>query len=339
MRGSALATLCAALLIAAPCASQTRDKSTGLTPSREIGVGVGHGIGFLPLFIAQDLGLLDKHARANGLNGKVRVRRFSAATPMRQALASGEIVAGAYGLTAFLLARDAARRTPKELQAVSGITTLPLVLVTARPDIRSLSDLKRSDKIAVPMLTAPQVTYLRMGASASSGGADRLGGQLVAMPHQESLDALTAADGVAAYFSSPPFTQIALKEPKVRAVTSSTEIMGGKTSFLVMASPKAALAAHPKLSDVLSKAIDEASGVIRKDPRRAAMVWLRWEPSNTLDARTVEAVLRELGDDFSSSVFGIERAAAYLRRDNRLSEPITNWKDVVAPAIAAGEGS
>lgn len=339
MRRRALAILCAVLLAAAPCAAQTRGKADRPARGGEIAIGVGHGIGFLPLFVAQDLGLLDKYARAHGLNGKLTLRRFSNAAPMRQALARGEIVAGAYGLPAFLLARDAARQTGKELQAVSGITTLPLVLLAVRPDIRSLADLKPADKIAVPLLTAPQVTYLRMQTSPSPGGRDRLREQLVAMPHQESLDALTAGNGIVAYFSSPPFTQIALKEPKVRAVTSSADIMGGKTSFLVMASPKAALTAHPKLPDALSKAIDEASGAIRKDPRRAAMVWLKWEPSNTLDVRMVEEVLRDLKDDFGSGVFGIEQAASYLRRDNRLRDGIRRWQDVVAPAIAAGRGS
>jgi NitT/TauT family transport system substrate-binding protein len=340
----ALAAILVALVFAAPCAAQTRAKEERVKRERtqklgEIAVGVGHGIGFLPLFIAQDLGLFDKHAKANGLNGRLVVRRFSTAAPMRQALTKGEIAAGAYGIPALLMAREASRQTPQELQAVSGVTTLPLVLVTARPDIRALNDIKPADKIAVPILTAPQVTYLRMQTSPWFGGQDRLRQQLVAMPHQESLDALTAGKGIAAYFSSPPFTQIALRDPKVRAVTSSAEIMGGKASFLVMASPKSALAAHPKLPEVLAKAIDEASGLIRNDPRRAAMVWLKWEPSHTLDARMVETILRDLKDDFGSGVFGVEGTATFLRRDNRLKEGIWSWKDVVAPAIAGGEGS
>lgn len=338
MRGRALATFLVALVFAAPCAAQTRGKAERAQRPGEIAIGVGHGIGFLPLFIAQDLRFFEKHAKAAGVNAKLMLRRFPAAAPMRQALAKGEIAAGAYGLPAFLVARDAARQTPQELLAVSGMTTLPLVLVTARPHIRALNDLKPADKIAVPMLTAPQVSYLSMQTHPWFG-RERLRQQLVVMPHQESLEALTEAKGVAAYFSSPPFTQMALKDPKVRAVASSEDIMGGKTSFLVMASPKAALAAHPKLPEVLAKAIDEASGVIRNDPRRAAMIWLKWEPSHTLDARTVEGILRDLKDDFGSGVFGVEATATYLRRDSRLKNGVSSWKDVVAPALAAGQGS
>jgi NitT/TauT family transport system substrate-binding protein len=159
------------------------------------------------------------------------------------------------------------------------------------------------------------------------------------MPHQDSLEALTAGKEVAAYFASPPFTQIALRDPKVRAVTSSADIMGGRTSFLLMASQKASLATHPKLAETLAKAIDEASGIIRTDPRRAAVTWLKWEPSHTLDARAVEEVLRDLKDDFGSGVFGIETTASFLRKDNRLKDGFWSWKDVVAPVLAAGPGS
>lgn len=338
MKRRALATLLVALVFATPGAAQTRGKGERAQRSAEIAIGVGHGIGFLPLFIAQDLRLLDKHAKSSGLSGKLALRRFPAAAPMRQALAKGEIAAGAYGLPAFLLARDAARQTPQELLVVSGLTTLPLVLLTARPNIRAINDLKPADKIAVPMLTAPQVSYLSMQTHPWFG-RERLRQQLVVMPHQESLDALTEGKSIAAYFSSPPFTQIALKDSKVRAVTSSVDIMGGKASFLVMASPKSALTSHPKLPEVLAKAIEEASTIIRNDPRRAAMIWLKWEPSHTLDARTVEGILRDLKDDFGNGVFGVEATATYLRRDNRLKDRVSTWKDVVAPAVAAGQGS
>jgi NitT/TauT family transport system substrate-binding protein len=341
MRGRALAAFLLALLIAAPSAAQMRGKPERAQRSSEIAIGIGHGLGFLPLYVAQDLGLIDKHARASGLNGKPVIRRFFAAAPMRQALDKGEIATGVYGPSAFLLARDGSRNTPRELVAVSGLTTLPFVLLTTRPDIQTLGNLRTDDRVAVPLMTAPQVTYLQMQTDQpfAFGAWARLRQQLVAMPHQEALDALTAGKGVAAYFSSPPFTQIAMRDPKVRAVLSSADIMGGKTSFLLLAAQKGTLTTHPKLPETLAKAIDEAAGIIRKDPRRAAMIWLKWEPSDTLDARAVEAILRDLKDDFGSGVFGIEATAAWLRKDNRLKDGVWSWKDVVAPAIAAGEGS
>ena len=344
---SALAIVAAAALLAAALPSfagaQTRMKSErGQTRTGEIKIGFGHGIAFLPVYLANDLKLFEKHARVAGLNARISLQRFGSAAPMHAAVAKGEIDAGAYGLAALLLAREKSKDTPKEIAAVSGISTLPLVLVTARPDIKTLSDLKSNDRVAVPMMSAPQVTYLRMQAGKFLSGVswDRLRQQVVAMPHQDALDALTAGKGdVAAYFSSPPFTQVALKDQKIRAVLSSIDVMGGKTSFLVMASAHDRLAAQPRLAEVLSKAIDEAAAIIRNDPRQAAQVYLKYEPSFSLDTRGVEAILRDLKDEFGSAIYGVEATAAFMGRDGRLKDAPRSWKDVVTPALAAGPGS
>jgi len=337
---SALIAVSTAVLVTAvapPVFAQTRSKSQRPAPPAEIRIGVGHGIGFLPLYIAQDLKLLEKHAKAAGVASRISLQRYNTAAPLRQAMAKGEVAVGAYGLSTLLLARD----TSKEMVAVSGLTTLPLVLLTARPNFRSLSDLRANDRVVVPMFSAPQTTYLRLYADKTFFGAwNRLRPQVTAMPHHEALEALTAGkDNVAAYFSSPPFTQVALKDPKVRALLSSEDIMGGKTSFLVMATSRETIAAQPKLADILSKAIDDAAAIIRNDPRRAAVMWLKYEPSSTLDAPAVEAILRSLKDDFGSSIYGVEATAAFMARDGRLKNAPESWKDVVAPVLASGSGS
>ncbi len=304
----------------------------------ELRIGVGHGIGFLPLYLAQDLKLFDKHARAAGLNGRIELQRFYAAAPLQQALEKGEIAAGAYGLSAFLLAREKA----KPMVAISGLTTLPLVLLTSRPEISSLSDIKPGQRIAVPLMTAPQMTYLRMKAEQwfAVGLWPRLREQVVVMPHQDALDALTEGKrDLAAYFSSPPYTQVAMKDPKVRAILSSEEALGGKSSFFVIASPRATLSTQPRLAEVVSKAIDEAAAIIDKDPKRAALTWLKYEPSHKLDARAVEGVLREMKEEFGSGVYGVSATSQILAREGRLKSGIADWKEVVAPAVAAGPGS
>jgi NitT/TauT family transport system substrate-binding protein len=339
MRVLVRALVClAALLLAQAADAQTR-KGARAPKADEVRIGVGHGIGFLPLYLAQDMKLFDKHAA-----GRLRVslQRFGSAAPLREALARGEISAGAFGLAAFLRARDGHVDTPQEMVAISGVTTLPLTLVSARADVNALSDLKPDDRIAVPMLGAPQMTCLQMQAEKwfAAGTWERLRRQVVAMPHQDALDALAGGKaGVAAYFASPPFTQMALKERKAHAVLSSVEVMGGKTSFLVMAAARERLAAHPQLAEIVARAVDDAAAAIRKDPRAAALTYLKYEPSHRLDARMIEAVLRELKDDFGSGVFGVDAVATFLRRDGRLKNVPWSWKNVVAPVLAAGQGS
>ncbi len=335
-----LAFALAILLIAAaqPADAQTRARSERVKPSGDIKIGVGHGIGFLPLYLASDLKLFDKYAKAAGLPQRIVVERYNSAAPLRQAMNRGELAAGAFGLPAFLLARE----TQKPMVAISGVTTLPLVMLTAEPNIRSISDIKPGQRIAVPLSTSPQLRYLRLQAEQlpNLGLWTRLQQQVVVMPHQDALDAMTGGKReIAAYFSSPPFTQVALKDPKVRAVLSSVDVLGGKSSFFVIAAPRTTLATNPKLAEVVAKAIDEASALIGKDPKRAAVTWLKYEPSHSLDVRAVEAILRDLKDEFGSGVYGVSATAALMNREGKLNGAVANWKDAVAPAIAAGPGS
>ena len=54
------------------------------------------------------------------------------------------------------------------------------------------------------------------------------------------IAALVDGSGVVtAYFASPPFTQLALRDAKVHRVLSSVDVMNGKASFLIMGATRA----------------------------------------------------------------------------------------------------
>ncbi len=333
-----MAAACAAAIPAnaGPKSKAPRPAATGTTQ-----IGVGHGIAFLPIYLAQDLKLFEKHGRAAGLPARFALRRFPTAAAMQDALARGEIHTATFGVSALLLVRDGKGGTAEEPTVISGLTTLPLVLLTARRDIRSLADLKPNDRIAVPALTAPQVSLLRLHAERTRGvNWERLQKQIVVMPHEDALAALTGErNQITAYFASPPFSQLAARDPKARILLTSADVMDGKASFLVIAATRGRLTAQPALAQAVARAIDEAAGIIRNDPRRAAMTYLKYEPSDRLDVRAIETALREIKDEFGSGVFGVAATAKVLTGERRLQSPPASWKDVVAPVLQSGPGS
>ena len=162
------------------------------------------------------------------------------------------------------------------------------------------------------------------------------------MPHQDALDALTAGKGDRGLFLLAAFhTGCAERSEGARGhVVGRCASAARARSSLSRRSHAPRSPRYPKLAEVVAKAIDEASAIIGKDPRRAAVTWLKYEPSHTLDARAVEAILRDLKDEFGSGVFGVEcnrdlhaaRATAEQTRSGA-------GRTVVAPAIAAGPGS
>jgi NitT/TauT family transport system substrate-binding protein len=317
---AAFAVLCAT---AAPLRAQDQVK-----------VGIGFGLAFLPVYICQDLKLIEKRAKELHLDVKASYQRFVGSGPMQDAIASGAIDVGPYGTAPLLAAWDKAKSSPQQILAVSGITTMPLTLVSNRPNVATIADFQPTDRIAMPSLTAPQMYLLQMQSEKTFKAYDKLQDQVVAMPPSEAVTALVDGSGVAtAYFGSPPYTQLALRDAKVHRVLGSADVINGKASFLIMGATRAYIEAHPQIPDAIDKAMDDAARIIRSDPRRAAQIYLTHEPSMSLSGPLIEAVLREIKDEFGSAVFGVQAFADFMGRHGELKMPPKSWKDIVAPAL------
>jgi NitT/TauT family transport system substrate-binding protein len=328
MRFGALRKVLLALLIATV--------GTPALALQEVKIGIGFGIAFLPTYLCQELSLVEKQAKAAGLDVKTSYQRFSGSGPMQDAILSGAVDMGPYGVSALLIAWEKAKGSPQQTFAISGVTTLPLVLVTNRAAIKSIKDLKATDRISMPSLVSPQMYLLQMESEKvfGAGQHDKLRSQVVALPHPESLNALlSGSTEVTAYFSSAPFTQAALKDPKVHSILTSSDVMG-KSSFLIMGATKRYIDANPKMPDVIAKAMSEAASIIKTDPHKAAEIYLKHEPSKTLDVPTVEAILKQLADDFGSSIHGVQAYADFMGKLGQLKNPPKSWKEIVTPSIA-----
>ncbi|MDB5595568.1 MAG: transporter substrate-binding protein [Hyphomicrobiales bacterium] len=304
----------------------------------EVKIGIGFGVGFLPMFIADEMKLVEKQAKAAGLDVTASYRRFSGSSAMQDAVLSGSVDVGVYGVAAMLIAWDKARNTPQQIFGIAGVNSSPLVLVANKPDAKTIQDLAPTDKIAMPALVSPQMYALQMIAEKiyGKGQQDKLKPQVVALPHPESLNAmLTGGTEVKAYFSTPPFTQLVLDSGKAKAIASSEDAFGGRSTFLAAGATKKWLEANPKMADVLVKAIDEASDIIRKDPKKAAEIYLKIEPSKLLDQARVEAMLKSMPDDFGTPVYGVKTLADFMGRVGGIKNIPAKWSDVFVPALHA----
>jgi NitT/TauT family transport system substrate-binding protein len=297
-------------------------------------IGIGFGLAFLPTYICEDQKLVEKYAKDLHIDVKVSYQRFLGAGSMQEALTARTIDMAPFGTAPLLTAWQNGKGTSRQILVVSGLTTLPLTLVSNRPQLRSLVDLRAGDRIAVPTLTSPQTYVLQMQSEKIFGAYDRLQNQIVALPPGDGVTALiSGGDDIAAYFASPPFTEIALKDPKIHRVLSSEDVIGGKASFLILTATKGYIDAHAKIIEAVDKAMDEAARLIHDDPNRAARIFLAHEPSKALDAPAVTAVLKDNSDAFGSAVQGIQFFADFMARHDELKMPPKSWQDVVAPAL------
>jgi NitT/TauT family transport system substrate-binding protein len=323
-----LAALSLALAIAAPVRAE-----------EPVRIGLGFGLAFLPIYICEDLKLVEKHGKENHLDLRVSYQRFLGPGPLQEALADGAIDMAPFGAAPLLTAWEKAKDTPRQIFAVSGLTTLPPVLLANRFDIRSLADFRSTDRIAVPASSAPQLFLLQMQSEKVFGQYDKLRNQIVVLSHADAVSDLAGAKGsVAGYFSSAPYAEIALADGRVHKVLSAPDVIDGKVSFLILGASKGYIAAHPKVPEAVAKAIDEAARIIHDDPRRAAEIYLVHEPSRT-DAAALAGVLSGLREEFGSAVRGIGAFADFMGRHGTLKSPPANWKEIVAPALLGSPSS
>jgi len=303
----------------------------------QVKIGIGFGLAFLPMYICEDLKLVEKYGKEQHLAVRASYERFLGAGAVQEAIASRTIDMGPFGVAPLLAAWERGKETKdakRQIFAVSGMTTLPLVLLSNQPRVRTITDLRPTDRIAMPTLTAPQMYLLEMQSEKVLGQYDRLRDRVVVLSHADAIAALFGGEGPAdAYFSSPPYTQIALKDSKVHRILSSQDVIGGRASFLVIGATKSYIEAHPKIPEAIDKAMDEAARIIHDDPRRAAQIYLEHEPSRALDAGDIEAVLSENKDQFGSAVAGVQAFADFMSRHGELKAPPQSWKDIVAPSL------
>ena len=299
----------------------------------QIRIWLGYGFAFLPLYLCEDLKLVEKQAKAAHIDVTAKFQHIANGGELHAALIAGQIDMAPFG-TAPLLAGALADKQGRQIIAVSGITSLPLTLLSNQADERSIADLKASDRIAVPTMTSPQMYLLQMQSEQTFGKFDQFRNQIVTLSHPQAIAVLAENTGQAtAYFSSPPFTQIALRAANVHAMLSSADVMNGKSSFLMLGAQRSYVTAQPQLAEIVAKAIDEAARIIRDDPRRAAQIYLTHEPSTALNGAAVEAIIRDTKDEFGSAVYGVQATADFMVRIGEVKTPLRSWKEIAAPAL------
>jgi len=175
---------------------------------------------------------------------------------------------------------------------------------------------------------------LEMQSEKTFGKFDRLRNQVVMLSHPQAIAALAENTGQAtAYFSSPPYAQIALRAPNVHVLLRSSDVIDGKSSFLILGAERSYVGAQPQVAEIIAKAIDEAARLIREDPKRAAQLYLTHEPSAAINGATMEAIVREVKDEFGSPIYGVQATADFMVRLGELKTPLGSWKEIAAPAL------
>src|ERR1041384_4324875 len=139
--------------------------------AQEVRIARQFSMGYLQFNVMEHEKLLEKHAAALGLKDvKIAWTIFNGPDAMNNALISDsvDIVAGGVPGLVTLWART--KGTGNEVKGISALSSQPIYLNTRSDNIKSLADLKDSDRIAVPAVKVSlQAVSLQMAAAKMHG--------------------------------------------------------------------------------------------------------------------------------------------------------------------------
>lgn len=287
----------------------------------------------LPLLVMQHEHLIERVAEAMGLGGVTVAWITTGEQPPLDDLAAGKTDLAVVSLPHFLLAADATGGTAGEVRALGAVVQRPYVLVTRNPNIHTILDFTRADRIAVPALktSGPAVT-LEMAAAREWGAThyDRLDGLVVARPDSAAATELIEGKGeITAHFSRSPYVDGELGDKAIHRVMDSFDI-DGPHSAAVLVTTTRLRAANPTLCAAILSALQQADDFIRQHPGEAAEIF----SSTDKDDIPVEDLSDMIGDPdlaYSAAPAGVTRLAAFLQRIGRLKRHVSGWQDFFLP--------
>jgi len=310
---------------------------------KELVIAQQPGIGYLNLMIMQDKKLIEKHAQAAGLNDlKVTWQAISGGSAMTEALNSDKLHIAAGGVAPLVIAW-ATSQGKQDYKGIAALNTMPLYLNTKNPAIKSVADFTDKDKIALPAVrTSIQAVTLQMAAAQVFGDANwgKLDALTVTMSHPDATKKMLdpANNEITAHFSSPPFQYQQLKNPAIKTVTSSYDVLTGVSSFNVLWASSKFAKENPKLLAAFIKALDEATTSIRSDRDAAAALYLRISKEKA-SPKEITDFLSDPYIEYTLTPKNVWRYSNFMARTGVIKVRPTSWRDLFFPNIHERSGS
>jgi NitT/TauT family transport system substrate-binding protein len=327
--------LIAAIVLAASLASSPAARAE----ASMVRVAKQFGIGYMQYMVMQEQKLIEKHAKAAGLDVTTEWATFRSSDVMNDALISGSVDFVSLGVPGIITIWSKTRGGASEVRGVLGLNVAPLMLMVRDPAIKSLKDLKDNHRIALPAVkVSNQAIMLQMAAAREFGDAkwNSLDHLTVSMSHPDATAAMLGGQSeIVANFSSPPFQYRQMKNASIHRLLSSTELFDEPLSFNIIATTAKWRNENPKLYAAFVAAMREATDIINADKRKGAEIYLKVSGDKT----PLDEVMELLADkdiQYNTKVGGIRAFVTFMAKTGTLKNPPADWRDMFFPEALAG---
>jgi len=309
----------------------------------EVRLSKQYGLPYLPFMVMEQFQFLEKQADRQGLKLKVAWTTLSNATAMMEAILSGQMDFITPGVPTLATMWDKTVGTPNEIRALSAVQSMPYVLVTRSPEIRTIRDFTPKDRIALPAvkLTGHAIA-LQMAAAREWGREhyDRLDAITISLSHPDATAALmNGKSEINAHFASSPFYYIELADPAIHRVLHSYEVAGGRHTNGVLMTSKKFYDANPKVCAAVMAALEESNAFIKANPRKAAEIYVAMtkEKRSTLDE--IEKMVTDPDVDYTTTPINVMKFIEFMNLAGTVKKKPGSWKDLFFPTAYGMPGS
>jgi NitT/TauT family transport system substrate-binding protein len=299
------------------------------------------GISYLPLTLMEEEKLFEQQAKEQGLDIKVEWLRFSAGSGMNEAILSGNLDFASGGVPSLLLLWG---KTQGKLmvKGVAALNAMPIYLVTANANVKTIKDFTEKDKIALPATKISiQAITLQMAAEKvfGKGQQEKLDTFTVSMGHPDAMIAMLGGKAeINSHFGSAPFQEQELADPRVHKVLDSYDVVGGRHTFNVVWANSKFANANPKIMKAFLDALEESMTRIKADPAKAAAIWVKAENSK-LSPADAEKIIRDPQNEWTTTPKKVLTYLDYMNRAGLVATKTNDWKEIFFSGIHGVPGS
>lgn len=316
--------------------------SAGELTELKIPKGAG-GIPFLPLVVMDNGNLIEKHAAQLGHpNLKVSFLNLGGAGVTIDALLSGTTHVHAAGPPSFLLLWDRTRGRG-DVQGIAAMSSIPAYLNTTNANIKSLRDVTEKDRIALNAVkvSIPSI-IMQMYARKEFGPAEtfRYDKYTVSMTHPDGVAALLSGiSEINMHFTSVSFHLREIKDPRVRTIMSTDDVMGGSTTFTMLSVTKKFREENPITYKAILLALKDAVAYINKDKRGAAQMLFDSVGGKGDTVDEIVAALNDPKNVITTTPQNTFKYAQFMNDIGSLKNRPESWKDLFFPEAHEMPGS
>ncbi|KQR29986.1 hypothetical protein ASF91_14185 [Rhizobium sp. Leaf155] len=330
-RRAALAAIAAlSILTVSPTVSRAAEE-------KPISIAIQYGYAYLPVVVAAQKGFFSKQLAVKGINTTVEIKKISGAPAINDALISGTVDIGAYGLPGMLIAAEKTKNSIK-IRGLAALVAGDNGFYTNKAEIKDLKDLGSNDRIAVTSTTGQQGLLVRMAAKKAFGDAKHFDTMMVQLPHPDATSGLLAGGTINAYVAPHPYSDVLETDPKVHKLFNFSDYLGQQVTSGLLATTGKFIEDRKDASLAVVAAIQEADNFIRDNPKEAAEIFLASEKSS-LNADQIEKMLETVKDEWGVQPKGVMVFADFMFEAGLLKSKLTKWQDVFFEPVATAQGT